>query len=184
MVVEIFVSPCAVKVSTFRVIVPPWPVLLGPLCLGLYSAGVVVLSTTEDEAAQDQAHDRRVWVARGLSATAFVFAATLVWIIGGLPTLGIMVAFGVASSTLFGRTPRTTMMRAGVQVPRPAKAQVLEMLLGLYWLAAVLAGGGHDGSLASSLTVSFLALVGAWLLAIGSQLLIRSLRRSDRSASP
>lgn len=155
----------------------PWLVLLGPVCLGLYSAGVTILSTTEDRAVPQDLRERRVWIARALSATAFICAATLVWIVGGLPTLGIMIAFGVASSSLFGRTPRTTMMRDGVKLPRPAKAQVLEMLLGIYWLAAVLAGGGHDGSLGGALTVSFSALVAAWVLAIGSQLMIRALRK-------
>jgi len=154
----------------------PGAVLLGPLLIGLYSAGVIVLSTTEDlppEAAPD-----RVWIARVFSAVAFVGAATLVWILGGLLTLGAMVAFGVASSALFGRTPRTTMRRDGAVVPRPVKAQVREMLLGLYWLAAVLAGGGHDGTFEQSLIIAFCALVLAWVLAIGSQLMIRQLRGS------
>ncbi len=52
------------------------------------------------------------------------------------------------------------------------------MLLGLYWLAAVLAGVAHDGTVPGALTVSFVALVIAWLLAIGSQLFIRWLRRA------
>lgn len=140
-----------------------WPALLGPLCIGLYAAGVTVLSTTEDAEAP-----RRLWAARVMAALAFGGAATLAWIVGGEPTLGVGIAFGVCSSTLFGRTPK-----AG-----PAKKQVLEMLLGLYWLAAVLAGGGHEGNLESAVIYSFFALVLAWLLAVGSQLWIRSLRRA------
>jgi 4-hydroxybenzoate polyprenyltransferase len=154
----------------------PWSVLLGPLCVGVYSAGVTILSTTEDLGPGPVA-DKRVWVARFFSAGTFVCAATLVWALGGVPTLGVMVAFGVASSSLFGRTPRTTVVQDGETRPRPAKAQVLEMLLGLYWLAAVLAGGGHDGTLQQAVIVSFIALIVAWALAIGSQLMIRKLRK-------
>jgi len=137
-----------------------WPVLFAPLLIGLYAAGVTVLSTTEDVQAP-----RRLAVARALAALAFAGAAALSWILGGLPTLGVAVAFGVASSTIFGRTPR----------PGPARKQVLEMLLGLYWLAAVLAGGGHAGTLESAVLYSFFALVLAWILVLGSQLWIRAL---------
>ena len=146
-----------------------WPALLGPVCIGLYASGVTVLSTTEDLEAP-----RRLWVARVLAASAFTAAAALAWIIGGVPTFGVAVAFGVASSTLFGRTPK-----AG-----PAKKQVLEMLLGLYFLAAVLAGGGHHGDLESAVVYSFLALVLGWCLAVVSQLWIRSLRRSLTPIQP
>ena len=68
-------------------------------------------------------------------------------------------------------------MKDGETRPRPAKAQVLEMLLGLYWLSAVLAGGGHDGTLQNGVIVSFAALIVAWALAIASQLMIRALRK-------
>jgi hypothetical protein len=138
-----------------------WIVLLAPLCIGLYSTGVTLLSTTEEVEAPG-----RVWASRILAAIAFGVAATVAWVVGGLPTLGVGVAFGVASSTLFGRTPR----------PGPAKKQVLEMLLGLYWLAYVIASGGHDGSMVRWGVVALAGLVLAWGLAIGSQLIVRWLR--------
>ncbi len=141
-----------------------WWVLLAPLAIGLYSGGVTILSTTEEDGVA--AHPERLWAARVLAAGAFVLAAGVAWLIGGQPTLGIGVAFGITTSTLFGRTPK-----AG-----PEKRMVLEMLLGLYWLAAVLAGGWHDGTLGGAVIVSFAALVTAWALAVGSQLFIRALR--------
>ena len=140
----------------------PVSVLLAPACIGLYSASVIVLSTTEDHP-----HPQRVWIARVMASLAFIGAALLAWLLGGQPTLGLGVAFGITTSTLFGRTPR----------PGPPKRMVLEMLLGLYWLAAVVAGGWHDGTLGGAVTSSFFALVVAWLLAIGSQLAIRALRK-------
>lgn len=140
-----------------------WLLLLAPLSIGLYSAAVTVHSRTEDAPEEGS-----VVLTRTLVLVAFAGAAVLVWVLGGVPTLGVMVAFGVCSSTVFGRTPRPD---------RPPKAQVLEMLLGLYWLAAVLAGGAHDGSLKMALIVSLAALVGAWILAIASQLWIRALRK-------
>ncbi len=139
-----------------------WWVLLAPACIGLYAAGVIVLSTTEDAE-----RPQRIWWARGMAASAFIGAALLVWILGGQPTLGLGVAFGITTSTLFGRTPK----------PGPPKRMVLEMLLGLYWLAAVIAGGWHDGTLERAVIVSFSALVVAWALAIATQLLIRWLRK-------
>ncbi len=145
----------------------PWPVLLAPACIGLYSAAVIVLSRTEDEDRPEL-----VWVSRCLAAAAFIGAALLAWLLGGQPTLGLCVAFGITTSTLFGRTPK----------PGPPKRMVLEMLLGLYWLAAVIAGGWHDGTLAGAVTVSFFALVIAWALAVGSQLAIRALRKRPVSA--
>lgn len=154
----------------------PWPVLFGPLCIGLYSAGVTILSTTEEGDVPAREKNRRLWTARIISALAFSAAAVLVWILGGVPTFGVMVAFGVASSAVFARTPKTHTMRDGERIPRPAKAQVLEMLLGLYWLAAVLAGAGHDGTIQNAVIVSLGACVVAWGLAIGSQLFIRALR--------
>ncbi len=139
-----------------------WYVLLAPLAIGLYAAGVTALSTTEDED-----HPERLWTARVLAATAFIIAAALAWLVGGFPTLGIGVAFGITTSTLFGRTPK----------PGPRKRMVLEMLLGLFWLAAVIAGGWNDGTIQGSVIVGFAALVVAWALAVGSQLLIRALRK-------
>ena len=141
-----------------------WTLLLAPLVIGLYSAAITVYSWTEDHTSRPH-----IVTARLLTVAAFAGAALLVWILGGVPTFGVIVAFGVCSSTIFGRTPKPG---------RPAKAQVLEMLLALYWLAAVVAGGAHDGTLSTALIVSFAALVVAWLLAVGSQLMIRALRRT------
>lgn len=140
----------------------PWALLLAPACIGLYSASVIVLSTTEEFD-----RPRRIWIARMMASGAFIGAALLAWLLGGQPTLGLGVAFGVTSSTLFGRTPK----------PGPPKRMVLEMLLGLYWLAAVIAGGWHDGTLGGAVIVGFTALVIAWVLAVGSQLAIRALRK-------
>lgn len=139
-----------------------WALLLAPACIGLYAAGVTLLSQGEDLDEPGAARTTRVF-----TLVAFATAAVLVWILGGVPTAGVAVAFGVSSSTIFGRTPR----------PGPVKKQVLEMLLGLYWLAAVIAGGAHDGNLGTSLIVGFGALVVAWALAVGSQLMIRWLRK-------
>lgn len=147
-----------------------WVVLVAPACVGLYAAGVTLLSQGEDRETADAGvavpGDARAM--RVLTLVAFASAALLVWILRGVPTVGVAVAFGVSTSTIFGRTPR-----AG-----PVKKQVLEMLLGLYWLAAVIAGGAHDGSVGGSLIVGFGALVLAWGLAVGSQLLIRWLRKA------
>lgn len=144
----------------------PWTVLLGPACIGLYAAAVTLLSTTEDVWAPG-----RVGASRVLAACAFAGAATLAWVVGGLPTLGVAVAFGVASSTLFGRTPR----------PGPPKRQVLEMLLGLYWLAYVLGSGAHGGEMVPWALAGGAGLALAWGLAVGSQMLIRWLRPATLS---
>jgi 4-hydroxybenzoate polyprenyltransferase len=146
-----------------------WMLLAAPLCIGLYAAAVTLLSTTEDEEAP-----ARVWWSRVLAAVAFAGAAVLAWVVGGLPTLGVAVAFGVASSTLFGRTPR----------PGPPKRQVLEMLLGLYWLAYVLSSGAHDGEMVPWVFASGVGLAAAWGLVMGSQLLIRWLRPPRISPPP
>lgn len=110
---------------------PIWA-LLPPLMIGLYSAAITLLSTTEDV----EAPGRR-WKARLMSAVAFGGAGGLAWLGSGnpWPTLGVIIAFGVVSSTLFGRTPR----------PGPAKRMVLEMLLGLYFLEYVIATAAWDG---------------------------------------
>lgn len=138
-------------------VAPAW-VLAAPLCIGLYSAAITVLSTTEDV-------DRpgRTWAARVMSAIAFGSAACLAWFASGnpWPTLGSLIAFGVVSSTLFGRTPR----------PGSPKRMVLEMLLGLYFLEYVIASAAHDGH--------WIVGVGGLAAALGmiylSRLLIRAL---------
>ncbi len=144
-----------------------WALLLAPACVGLYATGVTLLSQGEDREPQPHGGDAGTRAMRILTVIAFATAAVLVWILGGMPTLGVAVAFGVSTSTLFGRTPR----------PGPVKKQVLEMLLGLYWLAAVIAGGAHDGEVGTAMIVGLAALVAAWGLAVGSQLMIRWLRK-------
>lgn len=112
---------------------PVW-VLLAPLSIGLYSAAITVMSTTEDADSPP-----RQWLARLMSAGGFTSAAVLAWVGAGnpVPTFGVIIAFGAVSSTIFGRTPR----------PGPAKRMVLEMLLGLYFLEYVIATAAYDGSL-------------------------------------
>jgi len=135
----------------------PIEVLLGPAAVGAYAAAVTVLSTTEEE----DGPARRV-VTRVLATLAFVVAGLLPWLAVGRPTLAVVVAFGAASSIAFARTPK-----AG-----PAKRQVLEMLLGIYFLSFCLATAGDGGSL----VVNFAALGIAFALIWASQMLIRALR--------
>ncbi|MFV1959179.1 MAG: hypothetical protein ACC662_07175, partial [Planctomycetota bacterium] len=58
----------------------------------------------------------------------------------GCPWAGVVLAAGVVSTVAFARRP----------LPGPAKRQVREMLLGLYYLASVLASAANQGSLAAS----------------------------------
>ena len=134
---------------------PIW-VLAGPLSLGLYSAAITVLSTTEEVE-----RPARIWIARGMTAASFLGAAVAAWFAAGLPTLGIFLAFGVTSSVAFGRTPR-----AG-----PAKRQVLEMLLAFYLLEFVVASAVERGSFAGQA----IALVTAFFFIWFSQRLLRAL---------
>ncbi len=128
-----------------------------PLCIGLYSAAILVHSTTEE-----QLSTTRTWVARVLTMISFVGAAALAWMHAERPTLGAVLAFGVSSSVLFGRTPK----------PGPAKKQTLEMLLGLYLLAfVVLTSLAKHG-----LWIEGAGFVMAWCAMIGTQLAIRALR--------
>lgn len=131
--------------------------LLGPAAIGMYSAAVTVLSTTEEV----DAPARRV-VMRVLATLAFVVAGVLPWLAVGRPTLAVIVAFGAASSIAFARTPK----------PGPAKRQVLEMLLGLYFLSFCLATAGDGGSMVVNLVALGIAFALIWL----SQMLIRALR--------
>jgi hypothetical protein len=132
-------------------------VFLAPLCVGLYSAAITVLSTTEQGAAP-----RRMLVSRALVVIAFGGAATLSWVVAGIPTLGVVLGYGVVTSTLFGRTPR----------PGSPKRQVFEMLLAYYFLDAALASGARSGSWPLALGV----LLGAILLVWLSQRFARALR--------
>ena len=146
----------------FAGVITPWA-FAAPACIGLYSTAITVWSTTEDELAP-----QRLVVARGLIVVAAGGATAVAWIAAGRPTLGAVIGAGIASSTLFGRTPRAD---------RPAKAQVLELLLGLYFVAAILASAVLDGAPGWGL----LGVVIAWLLSIASQLMVRAFIRRARA---
>lgn len=121
------------------------PLVLGaPLATGLYSAAITVLSTTEEVFAPG-----RVLAMRIMTCLAFGLVAATSWIAAGVPTLGAVIAFGVVTSTAFGRTPREG----------PPKRQVLEMLLGLYFLEVAIASGGAGGHLGWTLAVLAVGLV-------------------------
>jgi hypothetical protein len=79
-------------------------------------------------------------------------------------TFGVLFAAAACASLGFGRVPR----------PGPVRGQVLEMLLGLYWVAAVLATGGGRGR---DWALALGAFGTAYALILGSQLAIRALRR-------
>jgi 4-hydroxybenzoate polyprenyltransferase len=139
----------------------PWT-LLAPGAIGLYAAAITVLSTTEERESR-----ARVRAARGLAAAGFgTMAAATGLAAGGAPhgvVLGWVFAGSVALASLAGRTPR----------PGPVKVQVREMLLGLYWLAAIAASAGDGGSL----LVAGAAFVVAFLLIVAGQLAMRALAR-------
>ena len=135
---------------------PAWA-LLAPLAIGLYAAGVTVWSTTEEV----DSRARRT-AARLLLIAGFGLAGVLVWVAAGLPTLGTFVAAGAVSSLAFARTPR-----AG-----PPKRQVLEMLLGLYFLSMCFATVADGGTLVASLVALAIALALIW----ASQRMVRALR--------
>jgi 4-hydroxybenzoate polyprenyltransferase len=144
----------------------PW-VLAAPLCVGLCSAGITVLSTAEGRPAVET---RRRLVARGAAAIAYGGAALLAWIGADSPVFGAFLGVGIVTSVLFGRVPRRG----------PVKAQVFEMLLGLFWLDAVLAAGarpGHDWVFTlGTLSAAFAAVIAA-------QLFARALRRGVSAAA-
>jgi 4-hydroxybenzoate polyprenyltransferase len=132
---------------------PVWT-LGAPLLIGLYSAGITVLSTMEE----DPHRQGRLYIARAMAGLAFGGAALLGWLVVGRPTLGILMGIGGVTSTVFGRTPR----------PGSPKRQVLEMLLGLYFLEHVIASAGLDGHWAiglGSLAAAFFAIqISMWML--------------------
>ena len=131
---------------------PAWT-LLAPVLIGLYSAGITVLSTTEDAPSSG-----RLYAARAMAGLAFGGGAVMGWLVVGRPTLGILMGIGGVTSTAFGRTPR----------PGSPKRQVLEMLLGLYFLEHVIASAGLDGHWTiglGSLALAFGAIhVSMWML--------------------
>lgn len=154
--------------------------LAAPLLVGLYSAGVTVLSLAEEPG---RAALPRLRFARAAAFTAFAGAIALAVFGAGGVTFGAIFGVSVCVSIAAGRTPRTwaypravgpEIRSDRVRIPLPVRAQVLELLLGLFWLEAILAGGARPG--------------GDWIFALGSfglaftgivlaQLSIQTLRR-------
>ncbi|MFM8980926.1 MAG: UbiA family prenyltransferase [Planctomycetia bacterium] len=133
---------------------PAWT-LAAPACIGLWSAGATVLSTTEEHASLG-----RVRAARWLAALGIVGGCGLGMLAAGRVTLpGALLApslLGMAA----GRLPK----------PGPPKRQVLEMLLGLYLLAGAIASG------ARAFEVDLGAPILAFVLIYLSQRMIFALR--------
>lgn len=138
--------------------------LAAPLCIGLYSAGVTVLSTAEGRPALER--PRRL-VARVAAAVAVGAAGVLAGLGAAGLAVGSFLALGILSSIAFARVPR----------PGAVKAQVFEMLLGLFWLEAILATGARPGSDA-------LWGLGAVALAFGLSLLAQIWARALRRSTP
>jgi 4-hydroxybenzoate polyprenyltransferase len=133
---------------------PVWT-LLAPLSIGLWSAGVSVLSSTEETPSVE-----RVRAARALAALGILGAAGLGMLAARRVTLpGLLIAPSLLSLAA-GRLPR----------PAPPKRQVLEMLLALYLLAAAVAAG------AGLLEVDLGSALAAFLLIYLTQRLIFALR--------
>jgi 4-hydroxybenzoate polyprenyltransferase len=140
----------------------PGVALLAPVAVGLYAAAVNVLSTTEDFP-----FPHRKVASHVMAATAFATMGTAAWLAVGGPAPGSLLALvltgAAASSTVMGRTPR----------PGPPKAQVREMLLGLYWLSGAAAATGDGGSWPFAAGAFAVAIA----LVLGSQLAMRALAR-------
>jgi len=134
--------------------------LLAPLLVGAYSAGVTYLSTAEDRPAREA---RTRLVGRAATVVAFGGGGALALVGAGGVAFTPLFAFPVVLSAVFDRVPRKG----------PVKRQVLEMLLGLYWLDAVLVGGAAPGS---SWVLALGAIAAAWAAIVLSQLAIRALR--------
>jgi hypothetical protein len=124
---------------------------------------VTVLSTTEERPSL-----ARAVVARALAVAAFATAVGAAWAAAARPTVGIAVGFAVSTSVAFGRTPR----------PGPVKRQVLEMLLGLYFLASVIASAGDGSSAEAGFGAFAAALAGIW----ASRRMVRALRPTPAPA--
>lgn len=134
--------------------------LLGPLLIGLYSAGITILSTAEDRPGPATG---RLWFARATAFVAYAGAGILACVGARSLSLGLFLAGAACPSIAFGRVPRRGAVRQ----------QVLELLLGLYWLEAMLATGGARGSdWLFALSVLGAAIAGIY----GSQIAIRALR--------
>ncbi len=131
--------------------------LLAPAAIGAYSAAITLLSTTEEGVAR-----RRELASRALSFAAFAGAGILSMLGAQRLTVGALVAGATCASIAFGRVPR----------PGPVGRRVLEMLLGIYFLDAILASGAREGDW----PVAVGALVAAFLASLGSQIAVRALR--------
>ena len=138
---------------------PAWA-LAGPALLGLYSAGITVLSTAEG---RPHRAPPRLLFARIAAFVAFVGAGVLsVGAADGM-TVGAVWAAGIALNVAFARVPK----------PRPVPAQVFEMLLGFHWLELILASGGFPGR---DWVAQCGIFVAAWALVIVANLGVRALR--------
>ena len=134
--------------------------LAGPLVVGLYSAGITAHSASEGLPVPRASTTRFM---RAASFLSFGGAGALSLLGGDGLTLGAFCAPAFLLSIAFLRVPRLG----------PVRAQVLELLLGFYWLEAILATGGFAGSAwAPVLAIVLWALAAIW----GSQMLIRALR--------
>jgi 4-hydroxybenzoate polyprenyltransferase len=131
--------------------------LLAPATIGLYSAGITLLSTTEERPRRAIAFGARL-----LALVAFAAAGVLSTVGARGGTLGTVLAASVVLSIATGRVPR----------PGPPKRRVLEMLLGIYLLDAVLASGAREGDAVFGLA----AVAAAFLFVYLSQVAIRALR--------
>jgi hypothetical protein len=134
--------------------------LWGPALLGAYSTGVTMLSTAEG---RPQVPFARGLAARALAFAAFAGAGALSVVAAESLTFGMVFAGAACLSIAFGRVPRRG----------PVKKQVLEMLLGLYWVDMVLVTGARPGQ---DWLFAVVALAAAYALIMGSQLAIRALR--------
>jgi hypothetical protein len=90
--------------------------LLGPLLIGLYSAGITILSTAEDRPGPATG---RLWFARATAFVAYAGAGILACVGARSLSLGLFLAGAACPSIAFGRVPRRGAVRQ----------QVLELLL-------------------------------------------------------
>ncbi len=154
--------------------------LVAPVLVGLYSAGVTVLSLAEEPGRRGVA---RLRVARAAALVAFAGAIALSIVGAQGATFGAIFGVTIVVSIVARRTPRTSafvkadgpqIRSERTRVPLPVGAQVLELLLGLFWLEAILANGARPGDDAVfTLAVFAIAFAGI----VSSQLAIRALRR-------
>ena len=134
--------------------------IAGPLLLGLYSAGITAHSTSEGRPTPRPAPTLFMRVA---AFVAFGGAGAMSLLGGDGVTAGAFCTPAFLLSIVFLRVPR----------PGPVRAQVFELLLGFYWLEAILATGGVAGSAwPAVLAIGAAAVAAIW----GSQMLVRALR--------